>query len=217
MGAKGHHLEFRRCEFRGCIDGFQHSNGSAAQGRYAGVDQGLYFGANVFHKFACFSPDPGAAGGLGDNVGHVDGIQLSGGDNIKVIGNDIQSFMDPDIGQGNLVAVRSSTGTTVTGYRYGNPTWPLLPGTSCMMLSPLLGQFRNLWIQKNWLNGGAYCINGGDSLSGPGMRVDDNVVGTGMRNGRNALVIAKDAWVWESFTGNTHEDDGTPANIRTRG
>ena len=97
-GTKGaHHTTFLRCEFTEVIDGIGFVNNG---GHSATNDQSMYVVGCWFHDLAYMSPDPDAAGGYTDNAGHVDCIQLRGGYNHYIMGNNFDSFISSTVGVG---------------------------------------------------------------------------------------------------------------------
>lgn len=93
----GHHTTFLRCEFTEVVDGIAFVNNG---GHTANTDQSMYVIGCWFHDLAYISPDLDAAGGIQDNAGHVDCIQLRGGYNHYIMGNNFDGFISPTVGQG---------------------------------------------------------------------------------------------------------------------
>lgn len=87
---------------------------------------------NWVHDLYCWTPDPGH----GDNITHNDGIQIAGGKNITIRGNNFS--VNPSVN-----------------------SHPDVGGMSCVMLTPdlLYGHGENILIEDNWFNYGSAMLN----------------------------------------------------------
>lgn len=102
---RGHGISLLRCEVRHCTDGYAVVNSAGMQN-----DHDVSIEQSWFYDTWLASPDPAAAGGLDDNMSHVDvlmqweggcGIFIKGnrvnctlGQNLEGIGTQITSFTD---------------------------------------------------------------------------------------------------------------------------
>jgi hypothetical protein len=217
-GIKGHHFTLRRCHIWNCQDGIAHIGVGSV---YTGVNQGITIESSWIEKMSYMSPDPGASGGLPDNASHCDGMQLRGGDGIRIRGNRFDGFVSDEVGQGNILPVNLASGTHVTGNKYATVSDPSMQSTSCLMCSPVLGAFGDLMIEENWFDGGAFMINMGAHTTG-GITIRNNRVGYNARTtsngggGPNSFVIANSA-LPITLTGNVRPDTGAAANYRKNG
>ena len=226
----GYQVTLSRCEFTGVIDGIAYIN---PHNNYA-EDQGFKVYGCWFHDLALFSPDPGAWGGIYDNSGHVDLIQLRGGANMHFKGNNLDGHLNPSIAQASVVSEdRAEIGADgqPTGkiiHVRGNPHYPRaspqLPPTrvqlatmSCFMFSPKLGPMKDVIIENNWIDGGTYSlVLANYTTDVTNLVVRNNVWGRDMYAGRTATILAK-LETPITLTGNTFADDGSSANLRKRG
>lgn len=176
---KGWQMDYVRCYVRGCTDGMAHigrGTDGTSTGDYTGVIQGLHSHQSLYELGMYHSPDYGAAGKLPDNASHLDvGAQIRGGQQFHWIGNDIQAFIDPTIGEGGLLSVNMNdnpggSNTHLTGNKYATPADPSLYATSAFMFSPVLGVIGDLVVDMNWLDGGSQLVNISTShtTAGPG-------------------------------------------------
>ena len=226
----GYQVTLERCEITGVIDGVAYVN---PHNNYT-EDQGFKMYGCWLHDLALFSPDPGAWGGIYDNAGHVDLIQLRGGANMHFKGNNFDGFVDPALGAASVHSVdRPEIGTNgqPTGkiiHERGNPHYPIaspqLPPTkkqlatmSVFMFSPKLGPLKNVMIEQNWINGGNYSMNfAGYTTEVSNIVIRNNTWGRDMYGGRIATILAK-LETPLTISGNKFADDGADANMRKRG
>lgn len=226
----GYQVTLSRCEFRGVIDGVAYVN---PHNNYT-EDQGFKIYGCWFHDLALFSPDPGAWGGIYDNAGHVDLVQLRGGSNFHFKGNNFDGHLDPAVAQASTPSVDHAeldsngrpTGKTI--HVRGNPHYPKstpqsppsstqLATMSVFMLSPKLGPLKDVTIEKNWIDGGIYSFNFANyTTDGTNIVIRDNVWGRSMYAGPTCTILAKQE-LKLTLTGNTFASDGSSANIRKRG
>ncbi len=175
-----------------------------------------------FHDLAYFSPEPTRA--PSDNASHSDCIQIRGGSNVYIRYNTFAARLDPTIGAASKPSVdgKDSSGNPI--HISGNKYYPDMNATSALMVSPYLAPFHEIYVERNWIDGGSVSINfadvGGTVGADTGLYVRDNKWGRSMRSGETVTVIAKDALANSGelhISGNTFEDTGAPANFRMRG
>jgi hypothetical protein len=211
-GISGHNFKLLRCEIEHVIDGIALIN---ANGYAPTVDNNVQIYQCYGHDFAMVSPDPGAAGGFGDNSGHVDFFQIRGGSNVHLRGNNIQMYVTTNRGIGDHfnAPLELSNNYHVTGNKYPNDPVPNA-GVSIVMYSPLLGDTTNLIVEDNWIDGGSYMLNFNPSMSSStGIVVRNNKLGPiGQRTGWGKFIICPTSQPL-TVVGNVREDDGTPYNV----
>jgi hypothetical protein len=136
---RGHGLTFLRSEARHLTDGYAVINSAG----YAGtVAQNAWWRQSWMHDYWLASPDPGAAGGVADNMSHVDiAMQASGGTDMGVVGCEIS---------GTLGAGLEGIGTQITSF---SDQTPLRVGSDAHRMS------RDVWvggIRTEHLDGNKY-------------------------------------------------------------
>lgn len=216
----GKQFMIKRCNIEHVIDGFAIINQNATASNYLpSVDMGVQIYQSYGHHFAMCSPDPGAAGGFSDNSGHVDFLQIRGGSNYHMRGNNVQMYVTTDRGIGDHfnTTLELSNNYHVTGNKYPNDPVPNA-GVSIWMFSPYLGDTSNFVMEDNWIDGGSYMINiNNANTTSSGIIIRNNKLGPiGQRTGWGKFIIAKNTLPM-TVVGNTKEADGTPYNVRTSG
>lgn len=163
-GYKGGALKvtFIRCHVYGVIDGLAPS---APFADMRVIQSGI-------HDLAYFSPDPGAVGGIKDNAGHVDGIQMVGG-SIRIQGSGIRGYTDQTKYEANEPSVEfgpDDASGLPPWHMFGNKYYPDTRSTSSMMWSPTNAPLTYVEVSDSYLDGGAVApINGGGQGAGSGV------------------------------------------------
>ena len=112
----------------GVVDGFGAYNSSNRS-----APTNVTIESNYIHDLSYFSRDPNH----GNGPTHNDGIQVQGGGNIKIIGNNIQCFMSTTAGTHNYPARNIGQG---------------------ILIQPNLAPVVNSTIKNNWMDGGKVSI-----------------------------------------------------------
>jgi hypothetical protein len=219
-GIFGKQFMIKRCNIEHLIDCFAIINQNANAANYLpSVDMGVQIYQSYVHDLAMCSPDPGAAGGFIDNSGHVDVLQIRGGSNYHMRGNNIQLFVTTDRGVGDHfnATFELANNYHVTGNKYPNDPVPNA-GVAIWMYSPYLGDTNNFVMEDNYIDGGSYMINiNNANTTSSGIIIRNNKLGPiGQRTGWGKFIIAKNTLPM-TVVGNTKEADGTPYNVRTSG
>jgi len=123
-GVIGKEYTARRCNVYNTVDGFGAYNASNRSAPTNVTIDGCYI-----HDLSYFSKDPNH----GNGPTHNDAIQIQGGANIKILGNNIQTFMSTTAGTHNYLYRNCGQGV------FAQPN--LAPVTGCA-------------ITGNWLDGG---------------------------------------------------------------
>jgi len=189
----------RRCEFRQAVDG------CGAAPINGGVRTDVVLEGCWIHDLGGFltTTQP-------DGFTHNDGIQWHGGAGLRMVGNRIEGFLDPTIGDPN----------------------PALPGghsTSAIMINNLTMP-AEMHFEKNWIDGGVVGIN---MLGIPGAfpagavppnAIIDNHFGFNYSSGQNNAIRASSSAIVFTLTGNHRWfvsgdpfDTSTPFNVRVNG
>jgi hypothetical protein len=189
----------RRCEFRGAVDGCDPVPVAGA----ARVDCALY--GCWIHDLAGFLTTTQTSG-----YTHNDGIQWQGGLGLTLIGNRIEGYLDPNLGD---FSSSPSGDNSTSAIMINNLTMP-----------------GEMDFQKNWIDGGVVGIN---MLGDPGAfpaganppnRIIDNHFGFDYSSGSNNAIRCIDASQVFTLTGNYRWfkagdpfDTSTPFNTRVNG
>lgn len=195
----GRGYTLRRCDLRGAVDG-------------ASVVPAVGGTRTDVVMEGCWIHDLGGwvTTNQPDGYSHNDGIQWHGGFGLRLLGNRIEGFLDPDIGDPN----------------------PALPGghsTSAVMINNLVMP-GEMDFEKNWFDGGVVGIN---MLGDPGAfpaaavppnRIVDNHFGFNYSSGSNNAIRCIDSSQVFTLTGNHRWfiagdpfDTSTPFNVRVNG
>lgn len=170
-GMLGHNFTVRRTNFENCSDGigvFNTSNPSGAVN--------VYIEGNWLHSFYFIRPSDKGTRPEGT---HNDCLQISGGSAIRVIGNTLDAFYNPNLGSAPLDG--SPTGAyQVTGNQY----FPKMTATAAVIITPNVGPVANVVVDKNWIDGGGTSVNVSEKGRGAivGLAITNNKFGRGQRN-----------------------------------
>jgi hypothetical protein len=186
-GLIGHDYTARRCNVYHCTDAFGAFNTT-------GPNTNVVLEANYAHDSQFFWPTTSHS----DQMSHNDCIQVQGGANIHIVGNNFQAFIDPSVGQG--------------GDDPSNPIYPSLAYMSGIILTPNVNAVSNVTIDRNWLAGGSAEINISNGSFGTiqGMTITSNRF---VRTSGYTLLIPSDTRAVSTISGNVWNDDGTPIPI----
>lgn len=127
-GIIGHDFTLRRCNIYHVVDGVNIHNGANAVN--------VVMESNYIHDLSFFSPCPYQ----NDDKTHNDCIQIMGGSNIKISGNNFQGFVSTSVG---------NPGMAPAG-RQANAVF---------MIKPDVSQISDMHIMRNWMDGGMFTIN----------------------------------------------------------
>jgi hypothetical protein len=206
----GNRFTMLRCHCLHMPDGIAHIGQGAS---YTNLAQDIKVYQSLFERAAFISPDQGANGGANDNRSHLDlCCQMRGGLNFEFIGNAMYSFCDPAVGYGGVASVDLPSGTHVTGWTYplGNPpTGTLGPkyALSNFMWSPVLGDYGNVLISDNWMDGGQWMFNMGNpaiAAGAGGIRIINNNFGRLHGQSGGAGIMTLQAGVQLTYSGNKY-------------
>lgn len=133
-----------------------------------------------------------------DDKTHNDGIQIQGGRDILVEGNNIQAFFATEMGEQGY-----------DGHQAG----------AVVQLNAAVGS-PSAMIRRNWMDGGFASINAaGSGLYGVNIgSIIDNRFGRNQKHmapGNNGLAFATSNQTIFTYSGNIYEDTGTPAAYTT--
>lgn len=156
---KGHNFTALRCKFIGVGDCAQIFNTNAAAAN-------VVFQQCYAIDFAHWRPFSGDSTGL-----HNDGIQISGGTNIDILGNAFHGYNSLSIGDGQALEGSSGSfpsghGTPSTYWNTGDDNKKWIYG-ACIFAKPDSTDIETLTIDGNWLYGGAVQINISDTGGTP--------------------------------------------------
>lgn len=171
----------------------------------SGVSSNTFVYANYIHDLGGYSPDS-----IARPFSHNDGIQVTDGLNITVVGNNFQGFLDPAVGQANTS---------------DNPFFPKFNTNSVLQLTQGSGIVTGLLFDKNWVDGGGATLNliatgqaarnigsvtnnkfGRSSYFQGGGSGTDGVYGSGGDNG--VTFLSQSGLTYTSTAGNVYEDNG---------
>lgn len=197
-GFLGHDVTFRRCRFRHASDGGGIFNTNNPDAPVNVTVEGCLMDEFYFIR-------PSDTGTRKEGT-HNDGIQISGGSNIRIVGNKIRMFYDPTIGS-------ASSTDPVTGNQY----YPWMTGTSCIIITPNVGVVADVLIDRNWFDGGATSVNVSEKGRGAirGLVITNNRFGRVQRSGKQALIPATTYDV-ATISGNVWADGGSGSPIIQR-
>lgn len=179
-GAGLQNMTLDRCDIHDVVDGIDFQGAS-------NTVKGCYI-----HDLLLLTPDSNHP----DNRTHCDGIQITGGDSIVILGNNVQSFASPHSSP-SLLATQTQA-------------------LSCIMLTPNAGPITNLQVTKNWFDGGYISINGGalSRTAGNSGAITDNRFGRNQGAPGHTIDLNSTAVGNFTVTGNVYEDNGTPVTVR---
>jgi hypothetical protein len=200
-GAFGHHFVVHRCDFSRTADGVGTDHPSTLPSHVWVV--GCYI-----HDLAYYSPWPYAA----DNRTHNDCIQLHprGRRAVAIVGNNLQDFIDRSVSD-YYRATFSAAGRLLSGYTYyGQGSWGSVG--SCVMLGSGTGLMENIYIQRNWCNGGEWGINFGGATNERSCHVVGNRWGRSYAMGPDANMIKSAGLHLSDVSRNVWADNGEPRN-----
>jgi hypothetical protein len=180
----GHHFTATRCEFTGGVDGVDPVPEASLTARLDVKLEGCWI-----HDLAYFSPDSAHQSNPADNKTHNDCIQWQGGAGLTLVGNRIEGFVSPTLGQAMNPSVDSGgshiSGNSLYPYLYhANGVAPIRASTSY----PVLGELTCL---KNWFSGGAIGLN--MAAAAPG--------GVGSFTTDDGSIIAENKFGWDFLSG----------------
>ena len=188
-GVIGHDFTATRVNTSGVVDGFgvYNTGGPAAN---------VTIASSWVHDLSYFSPDPNHP----DNQTHNDAIQIQGGSNIQVVGNELDAYLSTSVGTQNYPYPQAGFGVIVT------------PN-----VSPVTGSR----IDHNWITGSYIPIKLTTGTWGATTfgEVNDNRFAHDMRNvpmgGVNqwfTILMTPDTTA--TTTGDVYDDTGTPVTVR---
>lgn len=188
-GITGHDYTALRCDVSGTIDAFGVYNTNNSGGPVNVSIQGCYA-----HDLCFITPDSGHS----DNHTHNDCVQIQGGSNISIIGNNLQGFTDPAV--------------STYGSMYPNPAkWT----NSVVQVTQSTGNVSGVTFTQNWVDGG------GASLNLAGVYTNFGSI-TSNRFGRNPRLgdtygILYNGSSTVTISGNVYDDTGTAITYHSNG
>jgi hypothetical protein len=208
-GIIGHDYVAKRVNTYWIVDGFGVYNNNA--GFQSGPTNVQILGSYV-HDMYYYTPDPTHT----DQRTHNDAIQVQGGSGTQIIGNNLQAFCSPTVGNGWDPAASPSP----------DPYYPSVTGQA-IGYTPNVSAIVGCTIQSNWLNYGAAsitCILGSFAASDIGT-ISDNQFGRNQPTiGGIQSVIKVDPTLIsaglpattgpDTNNANRFEDDQSPVTIR---
>jgi len=190
----------------GVVDAFAIFNGNSGMGSAA---VNVTIEGNFCDNQSFYSPDPSHA--TVDNQTHNDVVQVQGGKGAKILGNNFQSYFDPELGS---YPVNGATRMPKIGTIAKRPQ-----SLSCVMLTAGVGAITDLLIENNWMGGGGIAINGGAALKAASnsYTIRGNKFDHGQRygsgNSTTCITIHPDVPTLIT-SGNIYEDNETAVLIR---
>lgn len=217
MGFRGHHCRLTRCHFYNVVDGFRprYNTGVPADNDAEFIAEGCYV-----HDLTLLSPDTGQA----NRQSHDDGVQddnTNGQFNVLIDGCRIDAFRNLNVGQAGFPASYQAGHDGDEAYRTGG-SLQYVAGMSYQWANnvfqlPNTGSFRgSIIIRNGWFDGGSAIVNAG-GIPNVGLTFTGNRIGRRMRLGQDYVVIIPNSTTVDAISGNTYEDNGTPANFRKNG
>ena len=200
-GITGHDFTARRCNIYWTVDGigiFDTVKKTA--------DVNVLVEACYIHDLSFFTPDPNHTN---DHMTHNDGIQIQGGANGRIIGNNIQGFLQVPAGAWPGFNASLSDPTRL------HPQYGAI-ATSCVQATPNVGVLTGWVVDSNYLNGGAVGVNLANSTPTSDFgTISRNRFGHGQglplghaADSANTWAIATHVNQTATLTGNTYGDTG---------
>lgn len=219
----GHHFTLVRCNVYGGIDAVGVWNAHDVDGVLNGPgvhDNAVGIFDSWLHGLLYLSPFPAQS----DNRSHSDLIHIRGGINVRIEGNALDAFYEPNKGQASEPARVSSTGAHLGG----NARYPELHAACAVQVSHDYGAPRQIIIRQNRFAGGTVGVNGATYGGGVVGVIADNRIARGPNgtstflNGSTWFVIISSGIVRSpantfEYSGNVYEDNGAPAPAMRRG
>jgi hypothetical protein len=182
-GVIGKEYTARRCDVSQVVDGFGAYNSSIRTD-----PTNVVIESNYIHDLSWFSSDPNHSDGT-----HNDGVQVQGGANVTIRGNNIQCFMSQTSGTQDYVARNIGQG---------------------ILVQPNTAKIANVDVSYNWLDGGKvgiYMVLGNQPGSNYG-RCEGNRFGRNQYpfngNGTYQIRIKRGITFSNSLFSNVWDDNG---------
>jgi hypothetical protein len=159
------------------------------------------------HDLAWFTPDPSHS----NNQTHNDDVQIEGGSNIHMTGNNFTGL------------ISTTVGTLGSSLRP-----PGNQANSAFMIKPDVGQISDIHILHNWLAGGQFTVNIANDtdtdhtvMLGNIGEISNNKFGRNQGvqgpGGDSTYTISMPSNVTCTTVGNVYEDNGDPILVRHNG
>ena len=200
-GIIGHDYTIQRCEIYHTVDGCGVYNTHNSGGP---VNTNIY--ANYIHSLAGYLVDPNHSNG----PTHNDCIQPQGGNNVKIIGNNLQGFVSSTVGSG-------ASWNDGNGQFSGSNGTGGLHSQSCIQLNENTANLTSgILINSNWADGAHIAWN---LATGPPSSHLDQVNNNkfGNNTSSNLQINLRSTQTTGSLTGNVFEVGGGAVNIHTNG